>query len=214
MRLTDKHDLHVEPARLKENKFTRDVLTQTEVISLFQNLDALFHPINKRDIGILTCFYGAGLRLNETFLLNLEDVSFTTKTIHVKHGKGNKERLVPLTKHFAKLLKDYVKNCRDVLEGVAGCAENAFFIDVHGHRIKKDSYYDILDNMIAKAAIESLAEKRITPHTFRHSIATHLLQMGMDIEDIARFLGHASLDSTMIYTHIVEELKLEEDGEI
>jgi len=207
LRLTDKHTLHVELTRLKVDTATKDILTQAEIISLFQALDQILHPIAKRNKAIIACFYGAGLRLNETVQLNLEDVSIRSKTIHVKHGKGNKERLVPLTNYFTSIIEDYIKNCRDVLEGIAETTEPALFIGVAGERIKKDNYYNILKTILDTANIESLANKKITPHTFRHSVATHLLQMDMEIEDIARFLGHSSLESTMIYTHIVEELK-------
>ena len=210
--LSDTKNIYLSPeiASLKSDTKEKDILTKSEIEGLFNSLDNSLNPILKRDMAILAILYGAGLRKSEIQNLNLEDVSLTKRTIHVRNGKGNKERLVPVAKKFNKMLKDYITDCRDIHAGIAKKVDNAFFIDINGDRIKSDTYYDIIKRIIKNSGIESLECKVITPHTFRHSVATHLLQNGLDLESIAMFLGHSSLDSTMIYTHIVEQLKVED----
>lgn len=202
--------LEVDLKRFNSDGMVKEILTKTEIEGLLESMEYSIHPIVKRDRAIIACLYGAGLRKNELVKLDIEDVSFSKRVIHVRHGKGGKERLVPITKRYSNYIKEYVKDCRDVFMGIAKESESALFIHVDGTRINADLYYDIIDAFVFSSGIASLQEKRVTPHTFRHSIATHLMQAGMPIESIARFLGHASLDSTMVYTHIVEQLKLEE----
>ncbi len=211
LRLTNKIKINVELQRLKTITNERAILTKSEMNELFNYLDTVYHPIAKRNKAILACMYGAGLRKSEVVALNLEDVSLAKKIIHIKNGKGRKERLVPIAKKFNQMIKEYISECRDVFEGIAKETDTALFIDIDGQRIKPDAYYDIIGGIVKDSGISSLTEKRITPHCFRHSVATHLLQSGLELENIAQFLGHSSLDSTMIYTHIVEQLKLTSD---
>lgn len=212
IRLTKGVYIHLELTRLKHDTKTKDILTREEITQLINNLNADFNPVAKRNRAIISVFYAAGLRRNELIQLNLEDVSFYNRTLHVKHGKGGKERLIPIIKPYRDYIKDYVKNCRDVFENIAKTTSSALFIDINGERMTGDYIEKLIKKLILESGVGSLQEKKISPHSFRHSVATHLLQNGMDIESIAQFLGHSSLDSTMIYTHIVERLKQEPNG--
>lgn len=210
LRLTGKSNLHISLTRLKAPNYNRSILTQAEVKLLFEAYEPNFNPVTHRNRALLSVLYAAGLRRNELVSLNIEDVSFYNKTMHVKHGKGGKQRLIPIVEPYMSYIKEYVKNCRDIFEGIANQSSKALFIDIDGKRITGDYLEKLIKKLIRESNINSLQEKSITPHSFRHSIATHLLQNGMNIEAIAQFLGHASLDSTMIYTHIVEQLKYQD----
>lgn len=201
--------MHIEADVQREHVqvSTRDILSVIEIKQLLDSIDTSVDPNAKRDKAVIGILYAAGLRKAELEALNTEDISFQEKTLLVRQGKGNKQRLVPLTDAVLVWVQDYITGCRDILADIAAYNNDALFINIHGQRLKDKTYYNIVKERIQYSGIESLQYKHITLHSFRHSIATHLMMAGMALEDIAKFLGHSSLDSTMIYTHLAEELK-------
>jgi len=143
---------------------------------------------------IIALFYGCGLRRSEGHKLRIQDIDFDRKTVFVEQGKNYKDRIVPMSAGVYKELQDYVYNFRYKLK----LNHNRLFISAHketlGHKLK------YLQNACDD---ESIKAKHITLHLLRHSIATHLLQNGMSIENISLFLGHSCLDTTQIYTHLI-----------
>jgi len=182
-----------------------DILTQQEIKTLYNSIPNTYNntyhnpPFEQRQAKqyelklILALYYGCGLRCSEGYNLCVQDVDFDKKTVFVRQGKGYKDRIVPMSDGVYKELRDYIYNFRNKLK----LNHNRLFIYKRQViRLKLKHLQNTCDN-------ETIKAKRITPHTLRHSIATHLLQNGMSIENIALFLGHSSLDSTQIYTHII-----------
>ena len=212
---TKEINLSVELKRLEVKPAEIDILTVDEIKQLFQSLEFGNPIISSRNKAILACLYGAALRKTELVNLNVDDVSISNKTLHVRAGKGNKDRVIPIPQSMFNHIKEYIQSTREVLIDLAEDSntktEEALFVEPTGKRITGDRYYEILKQMIDNAAIESLQEKRIHPHLFRHSIATHLIQKGVDVEQVQRFLGHSSIDSTAKYLHFI---KNNNDGSI
>jgi integrase/recombinase XerD len=159
--------------------------------------------MNSRDRTMLVIYYSCGLRRNEGVHLAIDDINFDTRLLHVRKGKNYKERFVPVSKASAGYLQEYVYDHRPLL--TRNKKESALFISVTGKPMTGDRLYNRLKLLQALAGDIALEEKTIGLHTLRHSIATHLLAAGMSLEKIARFLGHSSLDSTQIYTHLAKQ---------
>jgi integrase/recombinase XerD len=173
----------------------REILTQKEIQKLYKASETL------RDKAMLSLLYGLGLRSAEASGLDIMDIHFASKILYVRHGKGNKSRDVPMAQQVAEHLKDYYHNERGGFTKSTN-VENAFILNNHGRRAGGQWMWLRLKYLTAKAGIEG---KTVTLHTLRHSIATHLLENGMSIEYVKTFLGHSSLGSTQIYTHIVQK---------
>ncbi len=141
---------------------------------------------NKRDRAMLELIYSSSLRANEAVSLNIEDVDLSNLRIRIKR-KGSKVSYVPITKRAKRYLEDYI-NSR---------ANGALFLNRYGKRLTTRS----LQNIVKKYALHNIF-KDISPHTLRHSKATHLLNSGMDIRILQRLLGHSSIKATQIYTHL------------
>ena len=177
-----------------------DILTQQEIKTLYNCIPDTYQWLTyeKRQPKqyelklIFALYYGCGLRRSEGYNLQLQDVDFDRKTIFVRQGKNYKDRIVPMSDGVYRELQDYIYNFRKQLK----LDHNRLFICIPEAQLKRLQYLQNVCNN------ETIKTKRITLHTLRHSIATHLLQNGMSIENIALFLGHSSLDSTQIYTHI------------
>jgi integrase/recombinase XerD len=153
-----------------------------------------------RDRAILAVYYGCGLRRNEGRNLNVDDINFDRAILHVRKGKGNKERLVPISKISLKYLKEYIYDHRaELLEGIKS---EALFVGLFSKRLDGQTMHKRLQELQQRTGNTELQEKEIGLHTLRHSIATHLLKAGMSMESISRFLGHSSLESTQVYTHL------------
>ena len=153
-----------------------------------------------RDKAMLAVFYGCGLRLNEGACLTLNDIQNERKVLHVRKGKHYKERFVPIAQKNYEELQLYVDYARPQL--LQEIKTTALFIGANkGVQMDKQSLYIRIKKLVGKANIK----KKTGTHTLRHSIATHLLQSGMKLERIQQFLGHADLDSTQIYTHLLNE---------
>ena len=156
---------------------------------------------SKRDYAILNLFYSSGIRLKELVTLNLNDINFKRGLVKVL-GKGNKEREASLTNEAIKVLQGYLK-ARSLWKGNKS---KAVFLSRTGTRITKMN----IQRNIERYGKEAGINKKVTPHMLRHSIATHYLNAGMDIRKIQNFLGHESLASTQIYTHLVTDDQREE----
>ena len=129
--------------------------------------------------------------------------------IYVRKWKNYKERYVPITPNNLKHIEDYLnKGRKEVLREIDN--EKALFIGQRKNRVQSQSILKRLKHLQQLSAISSLKKKEIGLHTLRHSIATHLLQAGMELEKISTFLGHSSLESTQVYTHIVNQFENEE----
>lgn len=191
-----------------------DVLTEAEVGQLYtatgqnpqrgkQTKSPEFYAyLSMRDRAMLSVFYGCGLRRNEGYHLNIGDINLDSNILHVKQGKGYKERLVPISKKGAQYLTEYLYDARPMLQR---SKTEAFFLSQVGRRLSGQMMGLCLRNLIEKTANPTLQQKDVSLHTLRHSIATHLLGNGMDIEHIKDFLGHSSLESTQIYTHLLKK---------
>lgn len=198
----------VKQLRLQAKTIT--VLNPEEIAQLYAVTDRETttpkeDAIQSRDRVILTVFYGCGLRRNEGVHLELGDINLDTRVLHVRKGKNYKERFVPLSKQAAVCLEDYIYNHRPWL--LKSGTENRLFIGLNGKPSQGGSLYIRLKILQSLTDNPELRQKEITLHGLRHSIATHLLQNGMDLQHIQRFLGHSSLESTQIYTHLSDTLK-------
>ena len=196
-----------------------DILTQPEIKLLFEITYLAYEPkkndkgivyyeaMQLRDRAMLTVFYSCGLRRNEAYHLDINDILFEKSVLHVKKGKGYKERMVPVTKQSLQHLQNYLYDgrpyfCHDKNE--------AFFVTHGGKRLGGTMMLIRLKQLKQLTGDATLQNKDIHLHTLRHSIATHLLQNGMKLERIKEFLGHSSLESTQIYTHFLETEKTNE----
>ena len=190
-----------------ESGNTRDtlsVLSQPEVKQLFEATE-FSHKDEKlqwRDKALLACFYSCGLRRNEVVHLNINDVFFDKERLFVRQGKNYKERFVPTNKHSLKILEEYIYDWRTDFKN--NKESEALFLNYRGTRLQGMSFANRLRAIIKATDNKDLQERNITLHSLRHSIATHLLEQGADIEHISKFLGHNSLESTQIYTHFLE----------
>ena len=142
---------------------------------------------------VFALFYGCELRLSEGMKLTIQDVDFDKKTIFVRQGKYYKDRIVPMNMGVFKIVENYVYNFRKAYK----LNHNRLFIN------KKMTLQRGLLLLQKVCDNPQIKEKRLYFHILRHSIATHLLQNGMTIENIALFLGHSTLESTQIYTHLI-----------
>jgi integrase/recombinase XerD len=190
---------------------TIPVITEEEIQLLFKSSykaperrpnisDKQIEAIQARDRAMLAIFYGCGLRRNEAVNLDVSDINFDRALVHVRKGKNYKERFVPINKTSLKYLQDYIYDHRQ--EILQGSKSEALFISMKVKRMQGQTMLIRLKYLQQQTENIDLIEKEIGLHTLRHSIATHLLQAGMPLESIARFLGHGSLESTQIYTHL------------
>ena len=155
-------------------------------------------PISLRDVAMVELLYATGARVAELCGLDLSDTDYDRQTIRVL-GKGNKERTIPLGNPAMKALNAWLKDGRDSVKNSQ--SENAVFLGARGKRIDQRTVRTVVYN--ALEAIEGI--ERMGPHALRHSAATHLLEGGADLRTVQEILGHASLATTQIYTHVSTE---------
>ncbi len=155
-------------------------------------------PISKRDAAMLEILYASGARVSELCGLDLEDIDYARSTIRVL-GKGNKERTIPIGNPAMRALELWLKNGRESLVGAK--SERAVFLGARGKRIDQRTVRTMVYH--ALAALEGV--EKLGPHALRHSAATHLLEGGADLRTVQEILGHASLATTQIYTHVSTE---------
>ncbi len=194
---TDQGTLNVDIPYEVDETIEREILTTQEIKALYNAADETI--LGLRDRAMLSVYYGCGLRSNEGLSLNLSDVMVEKGLLYVRKGKGYKERYVPFTESVKTDFRLYLQECRPKL--VKQPNEEAFLVNNQGKRIGSTTQTKRLKELLKGASIT----KPIGLHNLRHSIATHLLKSGMQIEDIAKFLGHAYISSTQIYTHISHE---------
>jgi len=173
-----------------------------------EDIDRIINSVDKKtDIGqrnqcILEVLYGCGLRVSELVDLKISNINFKEGFIIVE-GKGEKTRLVPLASSTAEYLHDYIQNVRKKIK-VNKKHEDIVFLNTRGTNMSRVIVFIIIKELTQKAGIN----KSISPHTFRHSFATHLLQNGADLRFIQEMLGHSSITTTQVYTHLkTEELR-------
>jgi len=176
-------------------------LSIDEVTKLIDSAKDSGAPITLRDHLLLELLYSTGARVSEVIGINLNDISESSISgeniwILKLRGKGGKERMVPLGSFAKSALDDYLVRCRPSL--LKARNESALFLNVRGGRLSRVSAWEI----VKKAADKSGLDSRVTPHIFRHSYATHLLDGGADIRVVQELLGHASVTTTQIYTLI------------
>ena len=199
IRATGKSQIGFAIALKKVAKTNPTWLTEAEITKIYAAIPNSILGI--RDAAMLALYYGCGLRLNEGKNIQLQDIDYTQKLVHVKKGKGYKERFVPIATKSFEAITLYIEKGRPQLVQENN-PNNYLFIGANtGKPMDKQSLYIRLKLLIKKANLK----QKIGTHTLRHSIATHLLQSGMKLEKIQQFLGHSHLDSTQIYTHIVNE---------
>lgn len=191
------------------------VLTEEEIKQLYtacenypsgtehRKPDWFYPAMALRDKAMLTVYYGCGLRSNEGIHVELSDIFFEKQILHVRKGKNNKERFVPISKSGIKHLENYLFDARPLL--LKNKRSESFFINERGNPMQGQMMFLRLQTLIARTENTTLQEKNPGLHTLRHSIATHLLGNGMNLERIKDFLGHSSLESTQIYTHLMEK---------
>ena len=183
----------------------KQLYAATEKVTYKYNLpEEIIEAIKARDKAMLAVYYGCGLRRTEGVHLDVGDVYFDNEILHVRQGKNYKERLVPINRSSLLQLQRYIYDYRPRL--LKGANTEALFLSRNSpKRMQGQSLFVRLKKL--QDLTENIApqEKEIGLHTLRHSIATHLLQAGMKLESISRFLGHSSLESIQIYTHLAEE---------
>ena len=183
-----------------------NVLTQLEIKELFKATEYSHSDqhYKLRDKALLVIFYSCGLRRTEAVSLDLGDIYFDKERIHVRKGKNYKERFVPINRRNAEILEDYIFEARE--QFVNTHLSDALFVSRQGRRMQGMSLAIRLQKIVQASNNKEIAEKGITLHSLRHSIATHLLQQGVALEAIKTFLGHSSLESTQIYVHLLKTI--------
>jgi integrase/recombinase XerD len=174
-----------------------EVLTVKEVESLIA-APSLDEPLAFRDRAMLELAYGAGLRVSEWISIGVRDVLMNERLVRV-FGKGGKERVVPIGRSAIAAVAIYVRELRPRLEH--GKGKGILFLNSRGEPLSRMGAWKILRKYVEQAGIT----KRVTPHTLRHTFATHLLEGGADLRAVQEMLGHADISTTQIYTHVDRE---------
>ncbi len=178
-----------------------DTLSFDDVERIISAID-ISTDLGKRNHCMIEVLYGCGLRVSELIDLKISNINFKENYLKVD-GKGDKTRFVPLAAYTAKLLKEYISHVRSGYKINKKC-EDILFLNSRGSSMSRVIVFIIIKELTEKAGIN----KKISPHTFRHSFATHLLQNGADLRYIQEMLGHSSITTTEIYTHLkTEELR-------
>jgi integrase/recombinase XerD len=172
-----------------------DVLSQDDITKIIDGVDLSRHD-GERNKAMLEVLYGCGLRVSELVNLEISNIRFNEGFMTVT-GKGNKQRLVPIGGPAIRQLKIYLELIR-VHQTVKKGSEDFVFLNNRGSRLSRVMVFYIVKEAAEKAGIR----KEISPHTFRHSFATHLVEGGADLRAVQEMLGHASITTTEIYTHL------------
>lgn len=183
----------------KTEKNVPGFLYQDELEKLFEVND-LSDPLGQRDQALIEVLYGTGIRVSECQSLQLEDIDFSLGTVFV-NGKGRKERYVPFGRYAEIALETYIHDGRRSLLEKAKEKTDHLFLNARGGPLSTRGIRHVLDKMVEKAALTI----NLHPHKLRHTFATHLLNEGADLRTVQELLGHESLSSTQIYTHVTKE---------
>lgn len=191
----------------KQNKRLPKMVYSEEIDNLFESINT-DQVIGKRDYAMLEILYGTGLRVSEFTSLRIQDIDFYNQTFIVM-GKGGKERYVPFHSGIKEALLDYMNFSRnELLKKETAIPSDALFLNFKGNPLTSRGVRAILKELNEKA----MNNQNISPHMFRHSYATHLLDNGADLRSVQELLGHANLSTTQIYTHVSKD-KLKEEYE-
>ncbi|UXX79436.1 tyrosine-type recombinase/integrase [Reichenbachiella carrageenanivorans] len=189
-------------------KLERVEIAEKEVLSLYE-IDQLYNACDEgitglRERAILSLYYGCGLRSQEGINLNVNDILLDKQLVHIRKAKNNRARYVPFMDQQKQDFELYLQHCRS---SIAEAEQTSFLINNQGKRISSTAVSKVFKALIIKTDNPELQDKKIGLHTLRHSIATHLLQSGMGIENISQFLGHQRIRSTQTYLHLTYELQ-------
>jgi integrase/recombinase XerD len=185
----------------KTSRLLPEVLTIEEIESIFSKPD-LENKLELRDRALMETMYASGLRVSEAINLKISDIFFDEGYLRV-FGKGSKERIVPVGRTALKFITKYMNESRNFLKKEK--SYDYLFLNFRGNHLSRMGIHDIISKHCRSAGIN----KKIHPHTLRHSFATHLLQGGADIRVIQEMLGHSDISTTQIYTHIDKEYIIE-----
>lgn len=186
----------------KQEKYLPEVLSKDETEQLLQSVEVK-DAISSRNRCMLEVLYGCGLRVSEMCQLTISNINLD-KSFLKCIGKGQKERIVPVNNQCCCLLKQYLTMYRPLLDKNSN--SSFLFINKKGNMIKRDDFYHILQGIVKKSGIK----KHVTPHTLRHTFATHLLENDADLRSIQEMLGHSDISTTTIYTHVSNQKAIEE----
>ena len=173
-------------------------ISYSQAMLLLEQPAKLSTPEAKRDKAMLELLYASGMRVSELMSLNLDSVDTEGGSARC-FGKGHKERVIPIAPRAASTLKEYVEEARPHL--VHNDAERALFLNRRGERLTRQGFWQILKGHAKSAGLDA----DITPHTLRHSFATHMLSGGADLRSVQELLGHANISTTQVYTHLTTE---------
>ncbi|MDY0295523.1 MAG: site-specific tyrosine recombinase XerD [Acholeplasmataceae bacterium] len=181
----------------KIEKHLPQVLAIEEVMAILEQVD-LSKPLGLRNQALLELIYGSGLRVSELLDILMEDIHLNQGYIIVK-GKGSKERMVPISDPAVVALRNYIIKGRDMF--IKDKKTNYLFLNQQGHRLSRQGFFKLLKKLANDAGVTT----ECSPHTLRHSFATHLLENGMDLRTLQSLLGHEDISTTQIYTHISQK---------
>lgn len=177
----------------KRDKKLPIVLSQEEMIEILDGI-IVCDAISSRNRCMVELLYATGMRISELLNLTLKDLNIKMGFIKVI-GKGNKERMIPIGSYVGEILEQYINDYRAefIIKN-----DSLLFFNKHGQRLSREEFYSILQTIVNSTSIT----KKVSPHTFRHTFATHLLENGADLRSIQELLGHSDISTTTIYTHI------------
>lgn len=179
---------------IKPSKRLPDVLSVKEMFKLLDNIP-LEKPVDVRNKAMLELMYATGIRISETIDLSIHDIFWEEEVIRVL-GKGGKQRVVPVAGASLKYLKKYINTSRAILR--KGKSVDILFLNRFGDKLSRMGVWKVIDKLTKTSGIS----KHVSPHTFRHSFATHLLEAGANLRVVQMLLGHSSINTTQIYTNI------------
>ena len=177
----------------KRDKKLPIVLSQEEMIEILDGI-IVCDSISSRNRCMVELLYATGMRISELLNLTLKDLNIKMGFIKVI-GKGNKERMIPIGSYVGEILEQYINDYRAEFNIKN---DSLLFFNKHGQRLSREEFYSILQTIVNSTSIT----KKVSPHTFRHTFATHLLENGADLRSIQELLGHSDISTTTIYTHI------------
>ena len=198
------YDLNLPTGEISSHKIARKLpkaLTIDEITSLIESAKSLSEVTSLRDVALLELLYSTGGRVSEIIGININDLSKVEtdneviQTIKLR-GKGSKERIVPIGSYALSALDNYLIRVRPSLAAKSGKNESALFLNSRGGRLSRQSAWNIVLHSAQVCGLEG----KVSPHVFRHSYATHLLDGGADIRVVQELLGHSSVTTTQIYT--------------
>ena len=177
----------------KRDKKLPIVLSQEEMIEILDGI-IVCDAISSRNRCMVELLYATGMSISELLNLTLKDLNIKMGFIKVI-GKGNKERMIPIGSYVGEILEQYINDYRAEFNIKN---DSLLFFNKHGQRLSREEFYSILQTIVNSTSIT----KKVSPHTFRHTFATHLLENGADLRSIQELLGHSDISTTTIYTHI------------